>query len=832
MPFFGPGGLAGGDSSASSIDPRLVEALKQQFPQLAQTQQAPDPLAGYQWPGINFGSGQTSNNFSNLSPFEGAKGFGSESITAGLALGNYGKSSSQGSSTPAGSTAQPFSLGTLSLPTLALPQQVAATQGGFGADLGGPSAGSGEGSGGGVTVSAGDVLDAGQNLKTLFGSPPEQPSGNPESQALQAQRAGERVDYSSATGSPGGIPQFFPSAGPGLQGEVGRGLAPPSDIFNPNQISGTEPTILAGAGSGGGGDVSSGAPQGDLLGGTLGTLQGLYNLYGGVQSGNIGQVFSGGAGTLAGLGAMAPDTASGLSNALGLGGSGLSMATGALGGAAGAYGLYQGIEQGDPLQSVMSAVNLYGSIAPLVNAALDTSLPTLSSLASQALTAVAPELASSLGIGTGAGVGAGVGATAGTTAATAGAEAAGSAAAGAAALPVGMVAGPYIVAKIIQGIQDMTEGKTGAYHLQNRVNRIYGQLPGELSQLSSVPGIVGKLLPNSSPEDTAKILSELNTIQQGYSDQGWEDYAKQGSTSVQNTFGGKDFTAQLPDVQQALVAMSPYLTQLNIGRLRGQDLLANAGWTPEQVTQQTGKYVTPTDFALLANSMYSNSTGNPFTLDPSTHPEFQGYTPTLNAALRPDMLQTNQRLGTNNLQEQISTGLLGGGDVSGLTPQQLQVLGLSPTAQYTNQDLANYFNQGGSGVGQTSNGPLGTTSNSVMGQLNALQPGHLEQQIADLLKGYGGVNPMWTSMGFGQGLQAPPVDPVTQQLMDYQKQIAALGGGLPQIASGIEGQATAGMDPALVAALGPNATPGFTSTPEGGGGAVDLQALLKQLGLA
>lgn len=256
MPFFGPNSLSGAMPSDASggLDPQLLQSLLAQFPGLegmrqAPQQQSPSALQGYQWPGITFVPGQgTPQSLGNLSPFEGAKGFGSESITAGLALGNYGKSSSQ-QSPMSGQAAQPFSLGQLSLPTLSLPQMVAAQQGGYGDGLGEAGAtGEGAEGAGGISLNLGDAIGTAQEGLSAFGTP--NLGTQTTTPGFAEQRAGER-DYSNVTGSPSGIPQLPPLniSGPGGIGPSAfQGGPSPSAIFG----GGSESLPLLGApGTGG-----------------------------------------------------------------------------------------------------------------------------------------------------------------------------------------------------------------------------------------------------------------------------------------------------------------------------------------------------------------------------------------------------------------------------------------------------------------------------------------------------------------------------------------------------------------------------------------------------
>src|SRR3990167_3589486 len=420
MAFFGPGGLSGA-TSTPGLDPELRKALLAQFPGLEslgqqQGQQPPRTLQGlgYQWPGVQLYQGQGTGSF-QLSPFESAGGVSPESITGGLAQGTFGKSGSQ---SPLGTSQQQGS-SLLSLPSLSLPMaQVAATQGGYGeGDMGGATA---PAEGGGITISAGDVLGAADKIAGYFApgtGTAFDPGQQTQTPAYQDYRAGER-DLSTLGGSflgqmlgPGQgaqIPNPFQYAqsfpGQGLSESTTFSAEMPAGwgVTNPNTLpAGTTFEMLAGGQSptmsapGGSAATALGpaAPQGDLFGGGLATLQGLYNLYGGTQSGDIGQLLGGASGTLGGLTQMAPETAQALSQYLGLGSQGLGLIGSGLGGLGGAYGLYQGVQQGDPLQALMGAGGLYAGAAPIINSLAGTSLPTLTGLGSQALGALGINLA-------------------------------------------------------------------------------------------------------------------------------------------------------------------------------------------------------------------------------------------------------------------------------------------------------------------------------------------------------------------------------------------------------------------------------------------------------
>jgi hypothetical protein len=287
--------------------------------------------------------------------------------------------------------------------------QIAATQGGWGGGLeGGEMPMGGAEQPGGFSISAGDVLGGAQNIAGLF-SPGTgtafAPAGETQTPAYQGYRAGER-DLSTLGGTflgqlgqpsaPGAFPYVqqptlsIPGAMEAAQqGNLTFEMAPQLQQQSNVIEGGVGPETLVGGGE---------QPlQSDLLGGGLSTLGGLYSLYGGAQTGNVGQLLGGAGGTLAGLQQMAPETVAQLTQALGLPTGSLSALSGALGGLAGGYGLYQGIKEGDPLSAILGAIQLYQGGAPIAG------LPGVGQLAGQGLQAISPELASALGVGAGTG---------------------------------------------------------------------------------------------------------------------------------------------------------------------------------------------------------------------------------------------------------------------------------------------------------------------------------------------------------------------------------------------------------------------------------------------
>lgn len=238
--------------------------------------------------------------------------------------------------------------------------------------------------------------------------------------------------------------------------------------------------------------------------------------------------------------------------------------------------------------------NLAGGLAAGGAGALVGALPGLitSQLTNDPL---ANTLASQAGaVGGVAATGAITGALSGTGAA------AGAGASLAAAAPVAWIAAPYLVAQLVKAWQGHADAGN-IRELKNRVENIYGQLPGELQTLMKIPEIASQLNESSTPEQAASVLKQLNDMQSQYQSQGWESHRKTGATGVRGV--GQDFSAQLPGVQDALAsAEAQVFPTLDMARMRAQDMLQKAGWTPEQIQQQTGRYLTPQEQALSFGS--------------------------------------------------------------------------------------------------------------------------------------------------------------------------------------------------------------------------------------
>jgi hypothetical protein len=459
----------------------------------------------------------------------------------------------------------------------------------------------------------------------------------------------------------------------------------------------------------------------------LGAALGLTNLGLGASSGNIPRAIGGGLSTVGSLSNLlnsSPNLASSLGlGELGTAGSGIGgmsalgsigAGAGGLGGLLGIYGGVNGLMNGG---SVPSSLMQLGTGLGGTYGALSSLFPSVFPSATAAISSAVPSLAPAF------------------------------AGAAAAAPVLGMVAGPYVVAQLMQLMTALGPDKANARQLGIRVDNIQHDLPGQIQRLADIPGITSQLTSTSTPDQAASILKQLNDTQSQFQAGGWEDYLKSGSTSVAAVGNKTSMTAQLPQVQAALSQMQPYLAQLDVARVRAEDLLMKAGWTPDQIQAQTGRYIDPMEWALNANAQSYSSRGVPYAV-----PGASDFNPTLSQALRPNTLQTNQYLGNNDLEQQIQQGLLVGSDPANLPAGARAALGLSPTVAYTNQDLANFFGSGGAGTGLVSQGKFGNTVNGVRQQFESVAPGTYEQSLAKLLAPYGGINPLWQALGFGQGL--------------------------------------------------------------------------------
>lgn len=806
MAFFGPGGLAG--RSESGLDPQLLQALLAQFPGLQGLQGQPggqeQPRSlmslGYQGQGPQLFQGQGTSAFT-LSPFEGAKGFGAESITGGLAQGTFGKSASQ---TPFGGAPAANQNALLSLPSLTLPMaQVAAAQGGYGGDtMAGSSMGGQED--GGISVSAGDILGAGQDIAGLF-APGTGTAFDPGQQtqqlAYQAQRAGERDlstlggSFLGATSASGAFPYVQT---PTLS--IEQAMANPSDLtFSTMPSGGAAPseTMFApgGPASSALGPEGGALPQGDLLGGGLSTLQGLYSLYGGTQTGDIGQLLSGGAGTLGGLGQMAPGTAEALSQWLGLGTGGLGLAASGLGGLAGGYGLYQGIQQGDPLQALMGAGSLYAGAAPLANAALGTTLPTLSSLGSSALSAIGGGTAAGTGAAASS-AGAGIGATAGGLGAGA---------------TAGIIALPMIAAYLGVSIDDMLSADRAASREAARQQRFQRGLPTITQDIMGGADLMSQLTPDATDEQLLKAYEQLETVERN-----WEGGPATGNPlapSFPTMIGGMSDAGRTTREQ-----IDPYLAQVGLGRLRAEDLMRQRGlaipgggrFTPELAAKLLGG----------ASSAYDPESGSYLGM-----PAYRSTNPWMQRNFL-DPSRQQYELAQNVFNQTTGPGGEAIRDISTFDPGiQTQLQGIDLSRAPDARTISAWSPEATQAFRGFQPGGMEAGVRQLLG-LPALKYGNApqvatEQYGALTIPSFSGASLEEQQNRFNATPQGQYAQQFQSALDQFMAQQTALTQQAPKLLQGFQSSLQGAPIPQEMAMAG---------APQAGGGGIDLEALLRQLG--
>lgn len=243
------------------------------------------------------------------------------------------------------------------------------------------------------------------------------------------------------------------------------------------------------------------------VGSIAGVASGAYSLYQGIQSNNPTQI-AGGVGQLlqsAGTSRIGLDV---LSQLTGVSTGAIANAFSAVGGITGAFSLYQAIQSGDPVQALLSAGSIYGALSTVAPSVFTP----LSTLATNALVAVAPELAASLGIAAGVAVGTEAGAVA-TEAAALGISSVGTAggtiaaAAAAWALPVAVVA--VILTSAISSSEEMKMRASGWWN-----NPIKGQLYSAATEgVQTANTILDNIdtvgIQNISTEDLASALPTI-----------------------------------------------------------------------------------------------------------------------------------------------------------------------------------------------------------------------------------------------------------------------------------------------------------------------------------
>lgn len=355
------------------------------------------------------------------------------------------------------------------------------------------------------------------------------------------------------------------------------------------------------------------------------------------------------------------------------------------------------------------------------------------------LGAAGTALGSGLAIGGGALASGGVSGMAAAGAAGAG----GTAAAGTAAL----VMAPIAIGLIVKSITEGMDASEAMFNLKHRAINLglsaqaFDQMATKAAQTAA--GIVRP----QSPEQLASSLSDLNQLQKFYQDTGLESVWKGGGTSVHGKHTGQDFTAHMPEMQRGLDSFGPLFAEVNSARLKGQDSLVKAGWSPEQIQAKTGQYFDPLGAAIMSNTGGVTIAGSSSPSDPMGLYAKNSFNPSFRDVLTPGFLRND-----NSVEGGFTDGPL----TSPADLQALKALGM-PTQHADGSPMtigevrqAMAPNQGGAFQNLTTDTPYGTANKSILDAVNQqIHPGSYETDIPAFLKQYGGVNPYLTAYGFG-----------------------------------------------------------------------------------
>ena len=244
-------------------------------------------------------------------------------------------------------------------------------------------------------------------------------------------------------------------------------------------------------------------------------------------------------------------------------------------------------------------------------------------------------------------------------------------------------------------------------------------------------------------------------------------------------------SADLSGVQRALKEQTEaYFPIMNLARLRATDVLGKAGYTPDRIAAETGRYIGPQEWA--------DSMG-------ATTPYWTEH------FLEPGQRQNAAAQAQADIEFQRAV------DAGGFYQSSRDFLP-TPVAGVWDPQAQQAFAQ--------------------------FQPGGMEQGLANML---GQFSSVYQGLGAGGGLASVDAqrqaamqnDPVLQQLQQYIQQMQGLTQNadpiMQAIQQNLQGAPVSGVLPQTQP--GAQQAPGFVSNAPGGGG-VDLMALLRQLGYA
>jgi hypothetical protein len=355
-------------------------------------------------------------------------------------------------------------------------------------------------------------------------------------------------------------------------------------------------TLASGGGSAGfslgGAPTPSPTNLGGAVQGGLSGAAGLLNLIQGLQGGNAMQGAGGGIQTIGGLASLLQNSPQ-LAEALGLGGlgtagSGLGATSvlgdigGAAGGLGGLLGILNGIQalqQGNVGAGIQGlgtgGLGVYGGLSTL----FPETFPSITGALGSALGTTGAETASTIGAGVGAGAGElGAGLTAGI-----------------AALPLAATA----IADLVTNLQDAARMRASL----GDIRRLMSSVPGSVQAITGeTPGLLASLGPQTTPEQALSVLNQINATQRQFQESGVENLLKTGQATpmfaLQENMPGVDY----PGGPALFNQLQPFLNEENLARVRAEDILGQAGYTPQTIPG----YISPE--ALFLN-MFPGATG-------------------------------------------------------------------------------------------------------------------------------------------------------------------------------------------------------------------------------
>jgi hypothetical protein len=316
------------------------------------------------------------------------------------------------------------------------------------------------------------------------------------------------------------------------------------------------------------------------------------NLIQGLQGGNAMQGAGGGIQTIGGLASLLQNSPQ-LAEALGLGGlgtagSGLGATSvlgdigGAAGGLGGLLGILNGIQalqQGNVGAGIQGlgtgGLGVYGGLSTL----FPETFPSITGALGSALGTTGAEAASTIGAGVGAGAGElGAGLTAGI-----------------AALPLAATA----IADLVTNLQDAARMRASL----GDIRRLMSSVPGSVQAITGeTPGLLASLGPQTTPEQALSVLNQINATQRQFQESGVENLLKTGQATpmfaLQENMPGVDY----PGGPALFNQLQPFLNEENLARVRAEDILGQAGYTPQTIPG----YISPE--ALFLN-MFPGATG-------------------------------------------------------------------------------------------------------------------------------------------------------------------------------------------------------------------------------